>query len=616
MCLIPSFLYSSKFGTKASFEKEVKEDRETPSNNDSETDDETDDEGGDGISAPSSSQFAGAPLRSQNRDQIIKILEKNGSIVLSALSVRNGSAAVQIGNALFKVTRVPLELCLSRIQAKEKKEVDELGRKIGANVTTNFDCNTITYLVSPDQASTAKSISAWAIDVPTVTVDFLRAFATRTKLDDPLPKYEDYEAPRNDSKIENNLTPSKRRRILGSYKVLSLMSSEGETMCRCTGAAIIPLYKIGEDGKDDLKFWQNEEFFEDLKKLQEDDSLMIVWLDPISKKLKKGKDYLMKVMKALNKKKDGFSISCVNQSGLAHAISDGSHLKDLDGNELVPIKRVESTPDRNSDSKDSSLDDQMETEVIVEESGQQASTSQQRKADTQSPNVSIGDENEETEPVSKRSLKISDRNQSQSGWITSSNSKSSIQEGVSKNSKSDKKDDNADMENIENEKHFQPIKKKITLLQKKNGWLCAAPQGKARAHYKRSRTELGEMGDAFLRESAETIFCSNLIVARNNKKDQIDVTTPFSHVKNFKKFQKNSIIAGAKMHSIAPITLVSVLPKESERQKELETMQSDLDREQRAADSLFCGNDGRKGRGGIRDHFGLAQASRGRRRKT
>lgn len=70
------------------------------------------------------------------------------------------------------------------------------------------------------------------------------------------------------------------------------------------------------------------------------------------------------------------------------------------------------------------------------------------------------------------------------------------------------------------------------------------------------------------------------------------------------------------MHSIAPITLVSVLPKESERQKELEEMQHELDSEQRAADSLFTGDEGRKRKEGIRNYFGSAQASRGRRRKS
>lgn len=631
--LIP-FLHSSKFGTKVSFDKETNEgDEKTPVNNDSETDDATDDEGA-GASGLASSQFSAAPLLRQHPNQITKIVDRNGSIVLSTLSLRkdkerNGSAVIQVGTALFKVTRVPLEFCLSRLQAKEKKEMENLGREIGGSVTTTFDCDTITYLVSPDKSSTAKSMSAWALDVPTVTVEFLRAFAKRSKLDDPLPKYQDYEAPASESKIENELTPSKRRRILGGYKVLSLMPSEGEVMCQCTGAAIIPLYRTGDDGKIDYKFWQSDEFWEDLKKEQEEDSLVIVWLDTASKKLKKGRDYLIKYMKGTGKGESSCAISCVNQNGIARAISDGSNLKDVNEKELVPLKEFEDTPHGTSDPRESSSE-QMETEVILEEATKESSIREQ-KTDGQS---AIEDaEPDLQQPVRQKRSKNPDRSQNQSGWMNSSKSKSSTQgaesgwisttQDLSKNSDDEHGTETYDVvetADVENVLHKNPSKRKTetnNLLQQTNdGWLRAAPQGKGRDRCKRSRAELTALGDAFLRDSAETIFCSNLQVAPPNREAHTDGARNPSNVKNFKKFKKNSIIAGAKMHSIAPITLVSVLPKESERQKELETMQNELDSEQRAADSLFTGNEGKKRREGIRNYFESGQASRGRSRKS
>lgn len=562
--------------------------------------------------------------------------------MLSTLSLRkdkarNGSVVIQVGTALFRVTRVHLEFCLSRLQAKEKKEMEELGREIGVSVKTTFDCDTITYLVSPDKSSTAKSISAWALNVPTITVEFLRAFAKRSTIEVPLPKYQDYEAPASESKIENELAPSKRRRVLGGYKVLSLMPSEGEMMCQCTGATIIPLYRTGDDGKVDFKFWQSDEFWEGLQKDQEEDSLVIVWLDSASKKLKKGRDYLIKYMKSTEKGEGSFAISCVIQTGIARAISKGENLMDVNDNELVPQKQFEDTPNGTSDSRESPSE-QIETKVIFEEATKE-SLIREKKTDGHQSAIEDA-EPDSQQPVRQKRSKKSDRSQSQSGWMNSSKAKSSTQgddsgwisttQDASKNSVDERGTEiadvveTADVENVEtanvdNVAHKNPSKRnaetKNHLQQTNDGWLCAAPQGKERDRCKRSRAELSALGDEFLRDSAETIFCSNLQVGPPNR-EHTDGAISSSNVQNFKKFKKNSIIAGAKMHSIAPITLVSVLPKESERQKELEEMQHELDSEQRAADSLFTGDEGRKRKEGIRNYFGSAQASRGRRRKS
>ena len=66
------------------------------------------------------------------------------------------------------------------------------------------------------------------------------------------------------------------------------------------------------------------------------------------------------------------------------------------------------------------------------------------------------------------------------------------------------------------------------------------------------------------------------------------------------------------MHSITQIQFVSLLPKESERQKALELSQIELDREQSAADELFADNTGRK-KQGIRAF--LTPSSRSSRRR-
>ncbi len=57
--------------------------------------------------------------------------------------------------------------------------------------------------------------------------------------------------------------------------------------------------------------------------------------------------------------------------------------------------------------------------------------------------------------------------------------------------------------------------------------------------------------------------------------------------------------------------------EESERQRELQIMQIEYDREQVEADSLFAGDeDSKRGsRGGIKRYFGRASTKAGKRRK-
>ena len=124
-------------------------------------------------------------LASEHSSHIIRPLEKNGSILLTPLSLRrndrshsneHSSVTIQCGNALFRITRIPLQFCLSRIQSKEKKELETtLCPLIGATITSALDCDAMTHLITPDRISTAKSISAWILDVPTVTMEYVRA---------------------------------------------------------------------------------------------------------------------------------------------------------------------------------------------------------------------------------------------------------------------------------------------------------------------------------------------------------------------------------------------------------------------------------------------------------
>jgi hypothetical protein len=517
-------------------------------------------------------------------------------------------------------------------------------------VTSNFDCDCVTHLVSPDKSSTAKSISAWALNIPTVTSDFVRAHANRKNIKDPLPQVLDYEAPPGLSRIENDAMPSKRRKLLEGYKVLSLMWSEGEMMCQCTGATVVPLYRTGSDGKIDLKFWQSDEFWEDLKQQQGKDRLVVVWLDSASKKLKKGRDYLVQVTRELEKQPGNFQIYCINQNGIARAISYGSNLIDVNEKTLVPMETSSATenchtvdPICQDSSKENKVTEKEELDQhefsadfsssSIMDSQPKTSTNKSRAAVTEMDETTEKKDDGTNSKRSSSSNRESSQQQQrkkeksviegQSGWISSTKSKSvTVAEKKTEMRNSETNDaghtvTEVDQNDDEHSKADQTTQKS-RLSQTEDGWFCAAPQGRERSLYKRPLEEFNEMGDINIRSSAETEYCNDLVVrskqshVRNTQDVQINSTTINSDkVKDFKRFKKNPIIAGAKMHSISQIRLISVLPKESERQRELESMQLDLEREQLVADALFSGERGTNKKG-IQNFFQPTPKSRGR----
>ena len=695
----PTFLNSqySKFGTKAFIEREEEKSRKGSPKCDSETDDETDDEGAVAASVAASSQISAvAQHHLQDNNYTIREIEKNKSIILSTLSLpkRTGvesretappsSVLVQVGVAMFKITRIPLDFCCSRLSTKEKRELEDLAPSIGATITSTFQWDTITHLISPDQSSTAKFISAWSLNVPTVTGDFMRAIAERDGMGAAFPDVQKYEAPPAENMFENDIGVEARRQILSGYKVLSLMASEGEILCRCTGATIVPLYRELESGDDggkvtfDQKFWQTDEFFEDLERKRKEDGLIVVWLECASRRLKKGKDYLVKKMKEQQQNAEGdedgnnngYVIRCVNQQGVARAISENANLMDTDGNELIPSSmadhkkanqssadatksvEIEENPQSNSESQSnqksvlpSRQTAQMPKDVEAAASGSGSTPGHTMEVDnyafeTIPESITETDQGSISSKQHKQTRSQSDQS-SQKGWMNSSKSKSSrhlSQDKLSQLSQESDRgkvrgDEGDEMEveadytemkqNDENEKPNKRQRKK-KLKETSDGWMCAAPQGEARTKFKRSRAELSEIGEITLSNPAETEFKSNLVVRTKKdiqrmKEANENAVTPatLGGVKNFKRFKKNSIIPGAKMHSISEVRLISVLPKESERLKELQARQSELEREQRAADSLFTGEDGaRKGKG-IRNYLkgGARSGSRGRGKK-
>ena len=102
-------------------------------------------------SVGSSQMSAAASVHLQNPDQFfLKPLEKGKGMVIPALSiredkVRNATVRIVVGSTIFKITRMSMQFCLSRLDSKQKKECEECGPRVGADITTTFDCDNIAH---------------------------------------------------------------------------------------------------------------------------------------------------------------------------------------------------------------------------------------------------------------------------------------------------------------------------------------------------------------------------------------------------------------------------------------------------------------------------------------
>lgn len=530
---------------------------------------------------------------------------------------------------------------------------------------------TMTHLIAPDQMSSAKNISAWIMNVPVVTEDYVHAIADRKQGSDPMPNVDDYICQKVESEFTFDdpqtktaqLSIADRRKILSGYKILNMNDShpEIENMCTCAGATVVKLYNKLK-GKVDVKFWQNREFFVELKTEQEKDGLEVVWLDPgNATKFKKGKDYLAKMAE------DGLvRLSCIDMfEGAAKAIQDVNDLIDIDGRPIVrnppsvdlkndtitkqPVMELEDPPTRESaehavmdqaqqpfhDTSASECQHQEETAIgssIPSNSNEshESQTDSSRKRKASSPEISVIND-ESFEHHDAENDDADDANYTHS-WQSSRNSKSS------KRSKRDSQkslgwmnsqnfpshQDDQDVDEVVDEedpglkiaKKFKP--RSMQLAQGSDGWMVTAPSGKERSKLKRSIDEMNKLGEENARDAADTVRMK-LVVRSKAEVQAIRASraknTKRHGSKDFKRFMKNSIIPGIKEHTFSGIKLVSVSAKESDRRKELEEEEASLERQQRAADDLFSEGGSRIGSGSIRSFFKGPAASTSRRRR-
>lgn len=146
---------------------------------------------------------------------------------------------------------------------------------------------------------------------------------------------------------------------------------------------------------------------------------------------------------------------------------------------------------------------------------------------------------------------------------------------------------------------------------KKTGWLSAAPKdANERAKYKSTKADLDDIDATFPSEAAITVKKTGLVVRSNEEYQErraqimaargrgprVVTGRDGKPVKDFKRFRKNTVIRG----STGDIRFRSVLPKESERQRQLQQLERELADNTREADALFYGEEA----GSITSFFG------------
>lgn len=153
-----------------------------------------------------------------------------------------------------------------------------------------------------------------------------------------------------------------------------------------------------------------------------------------------------------------------------------------------------------------------------------------------------------------------------------------------------------------------------------DGWYVAAPI--ARKNYRKKIEEVEGTVEENPKHAAKTARVKGLVVREYVRPAPRTVSRSNNGIKkDFKRFRKNHVIRGFTTFNSngqanhRTVRLVAVLPKESERQRELEMKQQELDREQAYADALFndngaTGKKGRRSGGGIAGM--LSQPKRGR----
>jgi hypothetical protein len=232
---------TSKFGTYVIAQHSFHDNR-NKKNSDSTENEETDDEGPNTNQQQSSQlSIVASKLLGTREGKLIRVEEK---FILTNLHQHFGQAIIQVGQngSTLIVQRIPLRIVMSRITKKIKDQWMKRRYLLGMTVLETID-STTTHLVTDDRVTNVKSLTAWCLSKPLVTMDFLEAMWLRKRSTDPLPIVEEYQPSDGDDGLafwEDNPNP----KLWSHTTMLSFdtRSEDLEALCRAAGAKIVTLY--------------------------------------------------------------------------------------------------------------------------------------------------------------------------------------------------------------------------------------------------------------------------------------------------------------------------------------------------------------------------------------
>ncbi|KAL9179466.1 hypothetical protein ACHAXT_008756 [Thalassiosira profunda] len=647
----------SKFGTFVSVdegllkENQANDAANTAKAGGDETGDETDDEGGaaKGVNLHqlTEKQARAAELLSGNdtatgAPKFVR-LEANQSFPLLQLSHSSASSPHVIilfgpqGSGI-RLSLLPLRFTFSRVKKAELDPLLAALHYVGGAHSTQWDAKKSTHLVAPDKTAAAKGIMAWASRRPVVTKAFIEALLGRTAAGDELPKEEDY-TPKGswDKNLQWTEEPSK---ALKGYRIAVMVDDDNGPLAESAGADVLRLHEEAPTTHAEFNTWWAAQT---AKAIEDKRALAVV--SSTSKKCKQFHDWL----------KHDDTIRFTNAKNLAKAITnndgEGELLSDTKkglieklagwdaaekeeeeegtkkpaAEEVGKPEAAEKAPEEEAPAEPAA--EPMEEvdftnaggDVAVEEPPEEAPA----KASRKSPKRKARREELEEEKEEPERQKRRRKNEEEDGGTTKGRSKKDVP--VEEEAEEEEEEPAADKSTTKKSNQSAPTNRRpkkaeesddepglpeerIALPVTADGWLVAAP--KKRKAYRKEIDDAEENVPDKSAESERVSLQVRAYVPPNRAAgNRSTARAGGKKKKDFKRFRKNHVLgrnnnAPSNQSYVPTIRLCETLPKESERQRQLQQEQERLEEEQELADQLF--NDvgtksGRKRGGGMRD---------------
>ena len=656
---------SSRFGTYVAIEaessrKDNKDDGSVTGDDDDET---TDDEGG------QSQQKKDFQVLSEVTKMIApaaKLQKVEGEFLLESL-FRNNRAIIQCGQngSTIVLTRLRLKIAFSRIDKPTKdtwtKRFPYMGGEAIENLGPDLHC-----LVVSSRLSNAKNITAWSYQKPIVSVGYLEALWARSSKEEPLPSPFDFnetETPNGETFWDLTSNPN----LWSKCTFYSYTANDMEYMVASAGAKVVRVYDDPNFKDLEVKN-KNGAFF--LFSTTSRDAKYVKLLKSKGIPFVKSQKKLAAALSQQELLVDGKGVTIgeatsppSSQQPEEEEIEEGSpdpearasamtqRTKEMAQNALTQCQPEQLSPVREEQPSKRNRQREPEEDEVSQSSEKRKRDEPEEEPAYRSSKKNKRTQSEEKEPSqpSKKKKKVEPEEEAQDndspmskdpptprGSLSQKNlpttegssqtsraksqpsRESSTQASWQSTKKRNRREDESEEEPEEEEprnkksrpaeasqaKQVQIIRRGTKNLTKtSDGWFIAAPKGEKRKSY---QNEL----EGELPPSIETDIIEGLVVeARKQNRDLPDPID--SSVPDYKGFRKNRVAIGTQ----ARIVMRSVLPEESQRQRELQEEEEAVEESDRAAERLFHDDTGGGG-GNIRSHFSKTTATKRRKRRA